>query len=43
MNAYVKFNAQKRIEAEKKRQRWKSVVQIIEQCCTQQNNFKLKK
>ena len=35
LKPYIKFNTQKRIEAEKKwRQRWKSTVQINEQCCT---------
>ena len=39
----VEFNKQKRTEAEKWRQRWKSIVQIIELCHIRQNNRKLEK
>ena len=40
----VEFNTPKRIEAEKNwSQRWKSNVQINEQCCIWKNNGKFKK
>ena len=39
----VEFNKQKRTEAEKWRQRWKSIVQIIELCHIRENNRKLEK
>ena len=44
LKIYLEFNTQKRIEAEKKWwQRWKSFVQINEQCCIWKNNEKRKK
>ena len=44
LKPYVEFNTQKITETKKKwRQKWKSVVQIIEQWCLWQNNGKLKK
>ena len=44
LKPYIEFNIQKRIDAEKKRrQRWKSIVEINEQCCIWQNDGKLEK
>ena len=44
LKPYIEFDTQKRIEAEKNRyKRWKSVVQINEQCCLWQNDGKLEK
>ena len=44
VKVYIKFNSQKRIEAEKITiKRWKSVVQINEQCYIWRNNGKIEK
>ena len=44
LKQYIQFNTQKKNRSrEKWSQRWKSIVQINEQCCIQQNNGKLEK
>ena len=44
LKQYVEFNTQKKNRSRKKwLQRWKSIVQINEQCCIWKNNGKLNK
>ena len=43
LKLYIELNTHKSRSREKWRQRWKSIVQINEQCCIQQNDGKLEK
>ena len=44
LNLYVEFNTHKKVDAVKKwKQKWKSILQINEQCCTQKINGKCEK
>ena len=43
LKPYIEFNTRKNISRKECWQRWKTIVQINEQCCIWKNNGKLKK